>query len=70
MKLTCPECKHEFNANIVAFVPDEQKLLCEITLKDDETLPSAKMLGGVIAEHDNLLRAGRARRRSISSVQY
>lgn len=57
MELTCPECKHEFNASIVATVPDEQKIVLELTLKDEETLPSAKMLGGVITANDKLLRA-------------
>ena len=56
MKATCPKCSHEFDGALVAFVPEEQRIVMEIT-KDDGAPLSARTLGEVIVAQEKLLKA-------------
>ena len=53
MKITCPMCDHELEGRIAVFVPKEQ--IITMKLKTENEMVSAKTIGGVITNTEQLL---------------
>lgn len=57
MDVKCPSCQHDFKMALKAIVPNESRMVFNVTLKDADQWISAKTLGGIISANDRLLKA-------------